>query len=513
MSGSTVGTTTTTTAWKPTDAWLLGIVLAVINFWLFAQTLLNVIPGIQEELGVERTLANLAVSISSLFSGIFIVVAGGLADRIGRVRIMSVGIYLSIVGSLLIAITPEQAGGVTDAALLGGRILQGLSAACIMPSTMALIKTYYDGKGRQRALSFWSIGSWGGSGFAALFGGLMATSALGWRSIFWISIVLSILALFLLRGTPESRADSQTRHASFDWGGLIAFIVALVALNVYISQGPTIGWLSLSGIALIALSVIGVLTFFAIETKKARPFLNLSLFRNLTFSGATLSNFLLNGAAGTLIVSLGLVQVAAGMSSLQSGMLTIGYLVAILATIRVGEKLLQRFGPKRPMIWGSAIAGAGILLTSMTFVTIGQYVVLAVIGFTLFGIGLGFYATPSTDAAIANVPDNEVGAAAGIYKMASSLGNAIGIAISAALYVAAQAMDPETIRSWGLFIGDQTNVALRFGGAVGVLFNLFIVVVAIVSIMVTVPGEKAGKRPEQQEAQRPQVPATPGLGS
>jgi DHA2 family multidrug resistance protein-like MFS transporter len=105
---------------------------------------------------------------------------------------------------------------------------------------------------------------------------------------------------------------------------------------------------------------------------RSNPVLNLKLFGNSTFAGATLSNFLLNGAAGTLIVSLGLVQVAAGMTSLQSGLLTLGYLVAILATIRVGEKLLQRFGPKRPMSWGSAIAGVGILMTSMTFTLIGQ---------------------------------------------------------------------------------------------------------------------------------------------
>ena len=501
---TTTQTPATATVWKPNDLWLTGIVLAVINFWLFAQTLLNVIPGISGELGVERTIGNLAVSITSLFSGIFIVVAGGLADRWGRVKIMYLGIYLSILGSLLIAITPENAGVLTDATLLAGRIIQGLSAACIMPSTMALVKAYYEGKDRQRALSYWSIGSWGGSGFCALFGGLMATSPLGWRSIFWISIVLSIVALFLLRGTPESKA-AHPHSGKFDWSGLISFIVALVAINVYISQGPVIGWLSLTGIALVAVSVIGTLVFFSIETKKSTAFLNLKLFRNLTFSGATLSNFLLNGAAGTLIVALGLVQVAAGMSSLQSGLLTLGYLVAILSTIRVGEKLLQRFGPKRPMIWGSAIAGLGILMTSMTFTLIEQYIVLAVIGFTLFGIGLGFYATPSTDAALANVPDDEVGAAAGIYKMASSLGNAVGVAISAALYLAAQAMDPETIRSWGLFIGDQSNVALRFGGAVGILFNLFMVVVAIIAIMVTVPNEQTGKRPD--------VPATPSIGS
>ncbi|SDL86524.1 MFS transporter [Arthrobacter sp. ok362] len=494
----------TGTQWKPNDAWLIGIVLAVINFWLFAQTLLNVIPGIQGSLGIERTLGNLAVSITSLFSGIFIVVAGGLADRLGRVKIMNVGIYLSILGSLLIALTPENAGALTAAALLGGRVVQGLSAACIMPSTMALVKTYYEGKDRQRALSFWSIGSWGGSGFCALFGGLMATSFLGWRSIFWISIVLSVIALFLLRGTPESKAAARA-GGTFDWGGLITLVIALLALNVYISQGPLIGWLSWAGIGLIAVTVVAALVFFWIETSRHDPVLNVKLFRNSTFAGATMSNFLLNGAAGTLIVSLGLVQVAAGMSSLQSGLLTLGYLIAILSTIRVGEKLLQRFGPKRPMIWGSAIAGVGILLTSMTFTLIGQYIVLTVIGFTLFGIGLGFYATPSTDAALSNVPDDEAGAAAGIYKMASSLGNAMGVAISAALYVAAQSMDPDTIRSWGLFVGNQQNVALRFGGAVGILFNLFMVVIAIIAIMVTVPDDRAVKRAD--------FPATPSIGS
>jgi DHA2 family multidrug resistance protein-like MFS transporter len=498
-------TASTIAPWQANDRWLTGIVLAVINFWLFAQTLLNVIPGIKGELGIELTLGNLAVSITSLFSGIFIVVFGGLADRFGRVKILYIGIYLSVLGSLLIALTPEKSGFLTAAMLLSGRIIQGLSAACIMPSTMALIKTFYEGKQRQRALSFWSIGSWGGSGFCALFGGLMATSVLGWRSIFWISIVLSLVALFLLRGTPESKAPQRAEHSRFDWSGLTCFIIALVAINVYISQGPVIGWLSPVGMFLIAVSIIFALAFFTTETRLSGAFLNLQLFRNRTFSGATLSNFLLNGAAGTLIVSLGLVQIAAGMNALQSGLLTVGYLVAILATIRVGEKLLQRFGPKKPMIWGSAIAGIGILLTSMTFVLVGQYVVLAVIGFTLFGIGLGFYATPSTDAALANVPDDEAGAAAGIYKMASSLGNGVGVAISAALFVAAQAVDPDLIHSWGLFAGDQGNVALRFGGTIGILFNVFMVAIAIISIIVTVPNEQTGKRHE--------VLATPSLGS
>lgn len=512
MSAAT--TTSADTTWKPNDRWLFGVVLAVITFWLFAQTLLNVIPGIQFALGIEPTVANLAVSITSLFSGLFIVIAGGLADRLGRVKILRIGIVLSVLGSLLIALTPENMGALTTTLLLGGRVVQGLSAAAIMPSSMALIKDFYEGKERQRALSFWSIGSWGGSGLTSLFGGFMATSALGWRSIFWISAVLGILALFLIRGTPESKAqrDPDAPRYRFDWGGVIAFVIALLALNIYISQGPQIGWMSLGGLGLIALTLVAGLIFLQIETHHKTPFIDLHVFRNGTFTGATLSNFMLNGAAGTLIVALGLVQVAAGMSALQSGLLTLGYLIAIVSTIRVGEKLLQKLGPRRPMLWGSMITGLGILLCSPTFLLIEQYIVTTVIGFTLFGVGLGFYATPSTDAALANVPDNQVGAASGIYKMASSLGNAIGVAVSAAIYVGAQSVSPELLESLDIFIGRQDNLALRFGGAVGLLFNVLMVALAIASIILTVPKDKTVEIEDDGRPKRRDV-APPPIGN
>ena len=499
---------TTPTQWKPTDRFLLGIVLAVITFWLFAQTLLNVIPGIQDELGVPPTLANLAVSITSLFSGIFIVVAGKLADRLGRMKLLRTGIYLSILGSLVIALTPVDLGALTSSMLLGGRILQGLSTACIMPAALALLKTYYDGRDRQRAMSFFSMGTWGGSGLCSLFGGFMAFTALGWRSIFWLSIVVAVTALLLVRGTPESRAEPGA-HAGFDWPGMLAFIVALLAINVYISQGPTIGWTSPIGLGLLALTAVSAVAFFRIEARQEQTFINLQLFRDRAFAGAVLSNFLLNSAAGTLIVVLGLVQMASGWSALQAGTLTIGYLVAIISTIRVGEKLLQRFGPRRPMIWGTVITGSGILLCSTTFLLLEQYVVLTVIGFTLFGIGLGFYATPSLDTAMASVPLSEGGAAGGMYKMASSLGNAMGVAISATLYAAGRGVDPAIIQSWGVFIGNQDNVALRFGGAVGLLFNVVMVAIALVSIILTIPKEQVEVRQVQEAARAPRADVAP----
>src|SRR3954452_24410185 len=211
-------------------------------------------------------------------------------------------------------------------------------------------------------------------------------------------------------------------------------MIAMVAVNVVIGQGSALGWLSPMVIGLSILFAISAAAFFKVESDNPASFVDLSLFQNKAYSGATLSNFLLNGAAGPLLVSLSLVQQAAGLASMQSGLLTVGYLVAILGTIRVGEKLLQRMGARKPMLLGSAITACGILLTSCTFLLAGQYMVAAFLGFTLFGIGLGFYATPSTDAALSNVPNEKAGAASGIYKMASSLGAAFGVAISAALF-------------------------------------------------------------------------------
>ncbi|MCD0864816.1 MFS transporter, partial [Staphylococcus aureus] len=148
---------------------LLGIVLGVITFWLFAQSLVNLVVPLQSTYSSDVGTINIAVSLSALFAGLFIVGAGDVADKFGRVKITYVGLILNVVGSLLIIITP------LPAFLIIGRIIQGLSAACIMPSTLAIINEYYIGTRRQRALSYWSIGSWGGSGICTLFGGLMAT--------------------------------------------------------------------------------------------------------------------------------------------------------------------------------------------------------------------------------------------------------------------------------------------------------------------------------------------------
>jgi DHA2 family multidrug resistance protein-like MFS transporter len=470
------------------DKLLFGIIFGVLAFWLFAQTTLNIGPTMAADLQVETSVMNIAVSITALFSGIFIVVFGGLADRVGRVKVVLWGFVFSIAGSLLIAVAP--AGVLAAPLLMLGRICQGLSGACIMPASLALLKAYWDGAARQRAVSLWSMGSWGGSGFAALFGGIMAENV-GWRYIFIGSALLSLIGLLMVRGTPESKAPAD-REYTFDTKGMLTFMVAMIALQVVTTQGSEMGWTNPITLALCVVVLVVGLLFFRIESRARNPFVDFKLFRNPTFTGATLSNLLLNGVAGMQIVSMMLLQVGGRLSAQDAGMLTLGYGIAIVAFIRVGEKLLQKFGPRKPMIWGSLIVGISIALLMPTNSFLGTYKLLAVASYTLFGLGLAFYATPSTDAALSNLPDEQAGSGSGIYKMASSLGASFGVAISAAIFTALSSMNEPLQWLAGVltFSGRQDNVEVRQAALVALGFNLLMVAAAIIAVMKTVPRKR-----------------------
>lgn len=139
------------------------------------------------------------------------------------------------------------------------------------------------------------------------------------------------------------------------------------------------------------------------------------------------------------------------------------------------------------MLYGCVITAVGILLTCCTFLLTRQYLIAAFIGFTLFGIGLGFYATPSTDAALSNVPQDKGGSASGLYKMASSLGAAFGVAISAAIFSALSNGGPQSTPLSELFLGRSDNVTVRFAAAMGLLFNVALAVIAAIAVAITVP--------------------------
>ncbi|HDP2313317.1 TPA: MFS transporter [Staphylococcus aureus] len=447
---------------------LLGIVLGVITFWLFAQSLVNLVVPLQATYSSDVGTINIAVSLSALFAGLFIVGAGDVADKLGRVKITYVGLILNVIGSLLIIITP------LPAFLIIGRIIQGLSAACIMPATLAIINEYYIGTRRQRALSYWSIGSWGGSGICTLFGGLMATY-IGWRSIFIVSILLTLLSMYLIKHTPETKAEPvkslKGETKKFDVIGLIILVVTMLSLNVIITQTSHFGLVSPMILSLIVIFILSLIGFVYYENKIKYPLVDFSIFKNRGYSGATISNFLLNGVAGgALIVINTYYQQQLGFNSSLTGYISLTYLIAVLLMIRVGEKILTQFGPKRPLLLGSGFTVIGLILLSLTFLPEMWYIVSSIVGYLLFGTGLGLYATPSTDTAVASAPDDKSGVASGVYKMASSLGNAFGVAVSGTIYTVLAA-----------------NLNLHLGGFSGMMFNVILAVIAFLVILFLVP--------------------------
>lgn len=221
--------------------------------------------------------------------------------------------------------------------------------------------------------------------------------------------------------------------------------------------------------------------------KKDNALIDFALFKNKPYTGATISNFLLNCIAGTLVVANTYVQAGRGFSSFQSGALSIGYLVVVLSMIRVGEKILQRLGAKKPMVWGSVITTIGVGMMGLTFLPDLPYTIVVFLGFALFGLGLGIYATPSTDTAVSNAPRNKVGSASGLYKMASSLGSSFGVAISVAVYDG---------------IKNMSN--LDAAATAGIITNVIFGVLSLLSVLVFIP-QWAGK----EDSKRPALAPTP----
>ncbi len=432
---------------------------------MFAQSLVNIVPALESSFSTSYGTINVAVSLTALLCGLFVVGSGGLADRYGRVKMTYIGLTLSVLGSLLIIIP-----GFVPLLVLG-RAIQGLSVACIMPSTLAIINEYYIGRRRQRALSYWSIGSWGGTGICSFFGGIMATFV-GWRSIFIISIMVALVSMYLIKHTPETKAvqTESSKRAKFDFVGLIILIVAMLSVNLIITQSSNYGFFSPLILMLIVIFIISIIVFVLFENKVKNPLIDFKLFKHKAYSGATVSNFLLNAVAGTLIVANTYFQSGLHFTSFQSGMMTITYLIAVLIMIRVGEKILQEVGPKKPMLIGAGLNAIGILLISFTFLPTPVYVISCVLGYLIYGVGLGMYATPSTDTAVTTAPEDKVGVASGVYKMASSLGNSFGVAISGTIF---------SIMS--------TSANIHVGAMYGLWFNAALAIIAFIFVWILVP--------------------------
>ena len=234
--------------------------------------------AIAESLGASFTDLQWVLSGYALALAVFLLTAGSLADRFGRRRLFLLGLTLFSVASGLCAIAPGAG------ALIAARILQGLGAAVVFPSSLAILAEAFQGADRRRA-----IGAWGatiGLAFAAgpLIGGLLV-DLFGWRAIFAASFVLGAPTLMLaLRQVHESKDPDPP---PVDWAGVGTLSVGLFAGVFAVLRGNALGWTSATVLGCMALCAAALGAFVIVERATARPMLDLRLFRNRTFTGAT----------------------------------------------------------------------------------------------------------------------------------------------------------------------------------------------------------------------------------
>lgn len=448
---------------------LTGIVLSILTYWLFAQAFLNIGPKIQTTFDASPDIVNISVSLTSFVTGVFMVVAGNISDKFGKVKLTRIALVLSIVGSLMLIVS----GNVVM--LLLGRIVQGLSAAIIMPASISIVNDFFDGDDRQKALSFWSIGAFGGTGLSSFFAGALATFIF-WQSIFILSIILSIVALVLLRKLPESRIN-KAETSPFDYIGLIIFIIMIGSISFVITQGYKIGWLNAVTVILFVIFLICIYIFFKVERVKKVPFIDLDLFKNRPYIGAVLANFLLNTGVGVIALLNMYVQSGLKLTAFQAGLLTLPYLISLLLVIRLGEKSIKRFGAKRAMIIGPIFTGLGVLMFSLTFFDTTLYVVVALIGAICFGGGTGLFATPALSTAVSTTPPEKVGVASGIFKMGSTLGGAFCIAIMTSIFT-------------GII---QSGHSIHIAAGVGFIMGTCLVLCGVLASALVIPTRKVSQ--------------------
>ncbi|MDV5962050.1 MFS transporter, partial [Staphylococcus aureus] len=346
--------------------------------------------------------------------------------KIGQLRMTYMGLIISMFASLLLIISD------ITALLIIGRILQGLSAAILLPSTVGVLNNQFKGDHLRRAISYLMISTVGGIGLAGVIGGLIATN-FGWQTNFIISIVIAFIAILLLKGTPEKVSQHSHRHP-FDYKGMSIFAVMIGSFTLLLTQGFEQGWFSTFSIICLSIFSITTLIFIIIERRHEVPFIDFSVLRNRPFIGAFLNNFVLNSGLGVTVVFFIYAQTHLGLSAAQSGLVTLPYAIVAVAMIRLGEKATLRFGGKLMLIIGPLFPVIGITIISMTSLQPSQYIIAVVIGFVICAIGNGLVATPGLTIAIFSMPNEKVGLATGLYKMSGTLGGAFGIALSTTVF-------------------------------------------------------------------------------
>ncbi len=384
-------------------------------------TIVNVaLPAIQRDLRATISGLQWVIDAYTLVIASLLMLAGSMADRFGRRRVLQIGLALFTFGSLLCSVAPSIGG------LIAFRAVQGLGATMLNPVAIAIVTdTFHEPKARARAFGIWGATAGVSLALGPMLGGAL-TQTLGWRANFWINLPIGVAAMVLVVWfVPESKA---ARARTVDPVGQSLVIVALACLTYAVIEGPRAGWGSALIVGLFSASALAVVLLLAYEPRLAEPLLDLRFFRSVPFCSATVAAVCAFATlAGFLFLNALYLQQVRGLSALHAGLCTLPLAVMTMVCAPFSGRLVGRYGTRPSLLAaGVGMCGSALLLTPLSRDTPLPYLLLA---YVVFGTGFGMVNPPITQTAVSGMPKAQAGVAAAVASTSRQVGASLGVAV------------------------------------------------------------------------------------
>jgi EmrB/QacA subfamily drug resistance transporter len=400
--------------------WTLGVLSLALLVIGLDNTILNVaLPSLRSDLGASSSQLQWIVdSYMLVFAGVLLT-AGSLGDRFGRKRSLMAGLVVFGAGSLASAL----AGSATM--LTASRALMGLGAAFIMPSTLSILTNVFPAHERARAIAIWAAVSGLGIAIGPISGGFLLKH-FWWGSVFLVNVPFIVAALLAARWlVPESR-DPSTPPLDLRGAGLS--IAALTLLVWGVIEAPDRGWTSGSILAAFAAAAAIGAAFVVRELTAAHPMLDVRLFRNGRFSGASLSVALVFFALmGTIFFLTQYLQSVLGYTPLEAGVRVVPVAAGLILGSGISTRLTAKLGTKAMVAGGLSLLSGALLLLSSAQADSGYGLVAGVL--LLMGFGMGTAMAPATDSVMGALPLEKASVGSAMNDTTRMVGASLGVAV------------------------------------------------------------------------------------